>query len=217
MSQVDDVLIELVCLGVWNSAPWGEAMASEQPVSGQRGRDLLPFLYDELRRLAAARLAGENPGQTLQPTALVHEAYLRIVGSEDPARWANDAHFFAAASEAMRRILVENARRKRTLKRGGDRCIVGSDRLQELPDATLRDKVAVESLAEKEMDVLALDGALQKLHEVDSQKAQLVQMRYFGGLTLEQAALALGISRATADRYWAFSKAWLLREIRDTP
>jgi RNA polymerase sigma factor (TIGR02999 family) len=161
---------------------------------------LLPLVYDELRRLAAQRLAHEQAGQTLQPTALVHEAYLRLVGADAQAHWDGRGHFFAAAAEAMRRILVENARRKRSLKRGGNRS------RQDLEE----DLAAV---PEPREDLLALDEALNKLAAKDPLKAQLVQLRYFGGLTGEEAALALGISSTTAERYWTYARAWLQREI----
>jgi RNA polymerase sigma factor (TIGR02999 family) len=159
---------------------------------------LLPLVYDELRRLAAQKLAHEKPGQTLSATALVHEAYLRLVGSEQT--WEGRVHFFAAAAEAMRRILVENARRKRSQKHGGG--LVRHD-VDDVPVAT----------PEPAPDVLALDEALSKLAAVDRVKADLVQLRYFAGLTLEQAATLLGISPATADRYWAYARAWLHQEI----
>jgi RNA polymerase sigma factor (TIGR02999 family) len=161
---------------------------------------LLPLVYDELRKLAARRLAHEKPGQTLQATALVHEAYLRLVGS-DPARtWDGRGHFFAAAAEAMRRILVENARRKQSRKHGGD---------QRRADLDLDALVA----PEPEMDLLALDAALDRLAERDPQKARLVELRYFAGLTGEQAAAVLGISPSGVDRQWTYTRAWLRREL----
>lgn len=160
---------------------------------------LLPLVYEELRRLAAARLSREPAGQTLQPTALVHEAWLRLVGSPDAedAGWNSRGHFFGAAAEAMRRILVENARRKHSLKQGGDWNRV------ELRDG---DAVASESRA---VDLLMLDEALVRFESEDPQKALLVKLRYFGGLTLEEAAAAIDVSRATADRYWSYARAWL--------
>jgi RNA polymerase sigma factor (TIGR02999 family) len=167
--------------------------------------ELLPAVYEELRRLAARRLAQERPGQTLQPTALVHEAYLRLVGSGDrnPAGWQGRAHFFAAAAEAMRRILIDHARRKAAERHGGQRKRVA---LTDVADAQL----AVEPPSE---DVLALDEALGKLAAEDPAKADLVKLRYFAGLTLEQAANTLGFSRATAARHWAYARAWLHQEI----
>jgi RNA polymerase sigma factor (TIGR02999 family) len=167
----------------------------------QAASQLLPLVYEELRRLASQRLAQEKPGQTLEPTALVHEAYLRLVGAQNgSAGWDSRGHFFAAAAEAMRRILVENVRRKRSLKRGGDR--VRQD---------LGEELAI--MSEPHEDVLALDEALNKLALKDPRKAQLVQLRYFAGLTIEEAARALGISSTTAERYWTYARAWLQREI----
>lgn len=164
---------------------------------------LLPLVYDELRKLAAARMAQESPGQTLQATALVHEAYLRLIsGSGHEAQsWDGRGHFFAAASEAMRRILVENARRKQQLKHGGDRDRVDVDELE------------IEAPSPRE-DLLALDAALTKLQSVDGTTAQLVHLRYFAGLTLADAANLLGISTRTADRTWSYARAWLGREIQ---
>jgi RNA polymerase sigma factor (TIGR02999 family) len=159
---------------------------------------LLPLVYDELRQLAAAQMAREKPGQTLDATALVHEAYLRLVGDQ---QFANRRHFFAAAAEAMRRILVENARRKRSLKRGGDR--------QRL-DLDLEQPVEV-GRSER---LLALDEALERLGMHDPDKAQLVKLRYFAGMTIEQAAHTLGISVTTANRWWNYARAWLHYEIR---
>lgn len=160
---------------------------------------LLPLVYDELRRLAAARLAQEAPGQTLQPTALVNEAYLRLVGAGD-SRWETRGHFFSAAAEAMRRILIDRARSKRRQKRGG-----GAVRL-ELKELDL-------AAPPPDEELLALDEALSRLEREDPAKAELVKLRFFAGLTVEQAAQALGISRATADRHWAFARAWLYHEI----
>jgi RNA polymerase sigma factor (TIGR02999 family) len=165
---------------------------------------LLPLVYDELRQLAAHRLAHQTPGQTLQPTALVHEAYLRLVGdSAGDQDWDNRGHFFAAAAEAMRRILVENARRKGRRKRGGG--------------LTRRDLEAAEQVTVPEVreDLLALDEALTKLASTDSQAAQLVQLRYFAGLSIPEAAKTLGVSPRTADRLWAFARVWLLREVSE--
>jgi RNA polymerase sigma factor (TIGR02999 family) len=170
---------------------------------------ILPLVYDELRRLAAQRLAGEKPGQTLQATALVHEAYLRLVAGGDPAtphapHWNSRGHFFAAAAEAMRRILVENARRKQTGKRGG-----GWVR-QELDDLDL----AVPDTPE---DVLALDEALEKLAAADRVASEVVRLRYFAGLPIPEVAQLLGISPRSADRLWAYARAWLHQEIQGTP
>jgi RNA polymerase sigma factor (TIGR02999 family) len=164
--------------------------------------ELLPLVYDELRKLAAVRLAEEKPGQTLQPTALIHEAYLRLVGGSQPRDWNGRGHFFAAAAEAMRRILVESARRKKTLKRGGERTRVELDEI-----------AAPEGRAD---ELLAISDALDELEREDPAKAALVKLRYFTGLTLQEAADALGISRATADRHWGFAKAWLYRRISGT-
>jgi RNA polymerase sigma factor (TIGR02999 family) len=167
---------------------------------------LLPLVYEELRRLAAHKLARETPGQTLQATALVHEAYLRLVGSGEASstqarHWSGRGHFFAAAAEAMRRILVENCRRKASLKRGG-----GLLR-QELPESELAAPAASD-------DLLALDEALTQLAQTDAVAAELVKLRYFAGLTSQQAAEALGISARTADRTWAYARAWLLKKIQ---
>jgi RNA polymerase sigma factor (TIGR02999 family) len=165
----------------------------------QAASQLLPLVYDELRRLAAARIAGEDAGHTLQPTALVHEAYLKLVGTDPQHPWNGRVHFFAAAAEAMRRILIDHARKKHRLRRGG-----GMKRL----DLENIDNFA--QVAESGADeILALDEALAQLTSVAPRKAELVRLRYFAGLTLEQAAELLGISRATADRDWAFARAWL--------
>jgi RNA polymerase sigma factor (TIGR02999 family) len=161
--------------------------------------ELLPLVYEELRLLAAQKLSNESPGQTLQATALVHEAYLRLVGNETPT-WQNRRHFFGAAAEAMRRILIDTARRKLTGKRGGGRQRIDLERMNP----------AVEGPSE---DLLALDEALQKLEHKDKLKADLVKLRYFAGLTGAQAAQALAISHATADEYWAYARAWLKVEI----
>jgi RNA polymerase sigma factor (TIGR02999 family) len=163
---------------------------------------LLPLVYEELRILAAQKLSQERPGQTLQPTALVHEAYLRLVDA-DGQNWQDRGHFFIAAAEAMRRILIENARRKQRCKRGG-----GRHRL----DLNQADVSAEES----SNDLIALDEALARLAEEDAVKADLVKLRYFAGLTAEQAAEALGISRATAARYWSYARAWLFHELDGT-
>ena len=160
---------------------------------------LLPLVYDELRQLAAAKLAHEARGQTLQATALVHEAYLRLIGGAEP-RFETRGHFFTSAAEAMRRILIDRARSRGRQKRGG-----GARRL-ELAELDL-------ACPPPDADLLDLDDALSKLEAMDPVKANLVKLRFFAGLTVEQAATALGISRATADRYWSFARAWLFHEI----
>lgn len=169
--------------------------------NAQAAEELLPAVYEELRLLAAQKLSGERPGQTLQATALVHEAYIRLVGTDD-CGWDNRGHFFKAAAEAMRRILIENARRKKSPKHGGGRKKV------DLNEAVL----AVDSGASSE-NIIALDEALEKLSKMDEIKAELVKLRYFAGLTSKQAAEILDISPTTAKRYWTYSRAWLLREI----
>jgi RNA polymerase sigma factor (TIGR02999 family) len=163
---------------------------------------LLPLVYDELRKLAAQKLAQEKPGQTLQATALVHEAYLRLVGNDQAEHWNSRGHFFAAAAEAMRRILVESARRKMADKRGGG--------LQRVPIATI-DAPA----PERSDDILALDEALAVLEQTDRSAAQLVKLRYFAGMTGREAADALGLAPRTADALWAYARAWLLGRLRD--
>lgn len=160
---------------------------------------LLPLVYDELRKLASAKLAQEKPGQTLQATALVHEAYLRMVGGEASQSYRDRRHFFASAATAMRRILIDGARAKRSQKRGGD--------FERIPLDDIADSVSNE-------DLLALNEALEKLAEEDPLKAQLVELRYFAGLTGDQAAEVLGISPSAADRHWAFARAWLKAEVR---
>lgn len=162
--------------------------------------DLLPLVYDELRKLAAARMASEAADHTLQATALVHDAYLRLIGPADEARWENRGHFFAAAAEAMRRILVDAARRKRREKHGGS-----FHRLE-------LEGVPVAAPAPRD-DLVALDEALTRLAETDPQAARLVELRHFAGLTVPEAAQVLGISARSADRVWAFARAWLHREI----
>jgi RNA polymerase sigma factor (TIGR02999 family) len=169
----------------------GDPSAAEQ---------LLPLIYDELRKLAAAKLAHEKPGQTLQATALVHEAYLRLVDAEKTQRWNSRGHFFGAAAEAMRRLLVEQARRKSTLKAGGD--------LQRV-DICVVDAV----VAGPRLDLLALDEALQRLGDMDPRKAELVKLRFFAGLTNQQAAEVLGVATSTADADWAYAKCWLRVEM----
>ena len=169
---------------------------------GARATDeLLPLVYHELRRQAAARMAHEPAGQTLQPTALVHEAWLRLIGNGD-CMWQNRAHFFGAAAEAMRRILIENARRKSRLKRGGDQVRVDLDQL-DLAATTPDEKV------------LLIDEALQRLRVQDEEKAQVVTLKFFGGLTNHEVADALGVTERTVERHWAYAKAWLFREIRE--
>jgi len=163
--------------------------------------DLLPVVYDEFRKLAAARLAAEAPGHSLNPTALVHEAYLRLIGDQ---QFDGCSHFFAAAAEARRRILVETARRKRSAKRGGGRARL------EFEDEQLTGP-------EPREDLLALDEALNKLAALNREAADLVQLRYFAGLTLPEAAQALGISPRTAGRLWAYARAWLCREVEGAP
>jgi RNA polymerase sigma factor (TIGR02999 family) len=176
----------------------GDPRAAEQ---------LLPLVYDELRKLARRKLAQEKPGQTLQATALVHEAFMRLAGdasSPGDRAWNSRGHFFGAAAEAMRRILVENARRKNRLKHGGDR------RRVELESAC-------EVSAAPSLDLVALDEALTKLAQVEPAKAELVKLRFFAGLTMPEAAAVLNISLATAERYWTFAKSWLYAELADDP
>jgi len=163
--------------------------------------ELLPLVYEELRKLAAAKMAYESSNQTLQPTALVHEAWLRLTGNEN-VKWDGRAHFFGAAAEAMRRILIDNARRKRALRHGG-----GQQRLDIA-------EVEIAMLA-KDDELLAMDEALDKLSALDKPKADLVKLRYFAGLTIEESAGILGISLPTAKRWWAYSRAWLFHQIQD--
>jgi RNA polymerase sigma factor (TIGR02999 family) len=163
---------------------------------------LLPLVYEELRKLAAVRLAQEKPGQTLQATALVHEAYLKLVNTEEARQWNSRGHFFGAAAEAMRRILVDSAKRKQSAKRGGQLQRVGLD----------DDQIEAPS---RGIDLIALDEALGRLAVHDSRKAELVKLRYFAGLTLRQAADALRISESTADADWAYAKSWLRVHIDD--
>jgi RNA polymerase sigma factor (TIGR02999 family) len=164
--------------------------------------ELLPLVYDELRKLAVARMVAEQPGHTLDATALVHEAYLRLVGPADANRWADRAHFFAAAAEAMRRILVESARRKATLKRGGDR-----DRID-------LDALSARTAEERPDELLALDEALTELEGHDPRAAALVKLRYFAGLSHREAADSLGITRREADRSWLLARTWLYTRLR---
>jgi RNA polymerase sigma factor (TIGR02999 family) len=178
--------------GILSAIERGDTQAAEQ---------LLPLVYDELRKLAAQRLAQEKPGQTLQATALVHEAYLRLVDVDQARRWDSRGHFFAAAAEAMRRILVNRAREKRRLKRGGELQRLDLE-LAEIP------------LDDPGDDLIALDEALEKLGREDAACAALVKLRFFAGLTQHESARALGIARRTADRHWAYAKAWLYDELR---
>ena len=175
-------------------------LAAIEQGDAQAADELLPAVYEELRRLAAQKMSRESPGQTLQATALVHEAYIRLVGEDK--NWKGRTHFFAAAAEAMRRILIENARRKKRLKRGGDRHRVELDNADLAADGP-------------STDLVALDEALKKLAAEDPVKAELVKLRYFAGLTVVQSANILNISRATADRYWSYARAWLFHEINN--
>lgn len=169
--------------------------------NAQAAQELLPLVYDALRRLAAHKMAHETPGQTLQPTALVHEAWLRLGGQENQA-WNGRPHFFGAAAEAMRRILIDNARRKRALRHGGGR--------QRLDVQELEIAVTV-----PDEDLLEVNEALERFAAQDKQKAELVKLRYFTGLTIDEAAEILGISAPTANRWWAYARAWLHKEIED--
>src|SRR5262245_6895068 len=177
---------------VLNAIEHGDPSAAEQ---------LLPLVYDELRKLAAAKLAQEKPGQTLQATALVHEAYLRLVHVDQAQHWHTRGHFFGAAAEAMRRVLVNRARDKRRRKRGGDQQRIDLERIQVADQAD-------------ERELIAIDDALQELGRKNSPCAELVKLRFFTGLTLDEAAAALGIARRTANRYWAFARAWLYDALR---
>lgn len=163
--------------------------------------ELLPLVYNELRRLAGHRMKREADGHTLQPTALVHEAYMRLVGNDDAQQWDNRGHFFAAAAEAMRRILIESARRRNSLKRGGGRA-----RFEIAEDDAIVEAINTEEL-------LDLDDALTKLSESEPELAKLVELRYFAGLTVEESAQVLGVSPRTVKRNWAFARAWLGREM----
>ena len=181
---------------ILNAIEAGEPMAAAE---------LLPLVYDELRKLAAARLADERPGQTLQATALVHEAYVRLVGTGQPREWSGRAHFFAAAAVAMRRILVDDARRKQAEKPGGGMRRVGLD-------ATAPAAPPDESAAD---DLLALDEALRLFEAEEPLRARLVKLRYFAGLSIPEAAAALGVSVATAKRHWVYARSWLYGKIRN--
>ncbi len=182
MKQVTEIL---------NAIHAGDAGAADQ---------LLPLVYEELRKLARSRLAREAPDQTMSPTALVHEVYLRLVDVEQRQVWESRGHFFAAAAEAMRRILVENARRRQSLKHGGGQVH------HELDEARI-------AAPDVNVDILILDEALNRLEAADRQAAELVKLRYFSGLTIPEAAEILGVSTRTAERLWTFAKAWLYREI----
>ena len=179
-----------------------DAAAAGDPTAAA---ELLPLVYDELRQLAAARMAAEAPGQTLQPTALVHEAYLRLVGNDPGVQWNGRGHFFAAAAEAMRRILVDNARRRHSGKRGGEMRRVDLD-------AAAPAVLPEESAAE---DLLALDEALRQFEAEEPLRARLVKLRYFAGLSIPEAAAALGVSVATAKRHWVYARSWLYGKIRN--
>ena len=164
---------------------------------------LLPVVYQELRRLAAAYIRNEKPGQTLQPTALVHEAYLRLM-KDRPERWQNRAHFCAIAAHSMRQILIERARARNAQKRWGDKARVTLDE-------------ALVHGGEQSVDLLALDAALERLAALDAEQARIVELRFFGGLTVEETADALGVSPATVKRHWTVARAWLARELADRP
>lgn len=168
----------------------------------QAAEQLLPLVYDELRKLAAQKMAQEKPGQTLQATALVHEAYLRLVDREQVQQWGDRGFFFAAAAEAMRRILVENARRKKRLKRGGDRHRFDLDEVAETSE-------------QADDRLLAVHEALDRLDAEDPQAAQLVKLRFFAGMSITDAAEVLGISRASAYEQWSYARAWLRCEVED--
>jgi RNA polymerase sigma factor (TIGR02999 family) len=186
MSDVSQILSQI---------EYGDPAAAEK---------LLPLVYDELRRLASVRMAAESPAHTLSATALVHEAYLRLVGSDNGAHWDHRGHFFAAAAESMRRILVDRARRKAAFRHGGE--LVRVELTPELAAAP-----------EVQEDLIALDEALNRLAVEDPLKANLVKLRYFAGLSLTESAAALGISERTAGRHWAFARAWLRRAVEGTP
>lgn len=171
--------------------------AAQDPQAAQK---LLPLVYEELRRLAAAKLAHERPGQTLDATALVHEVYMRLVGGTSPPNWSDQSHFIRAAAEAMRRILIDQARRKRSLKQGGE---LGRVELA----------VVEPAVPDGDVDVLALDEALDRLAARDAQAAELVKLRFFAGLTAAEAAAAIGVSERTADRVWTYARSFLLMEL----
>src|SRR4051812_32852631 len=177
-----------------------EMLQSLGAESAKPSADLLPLVYDELRRHAAVRMARESAGQTMQPTALVHEAWLRVIGDGDQ-RWQNRAHFFGAAAEAMRRILIESARRKSRLKRGGDQVRLEFDELQ-LAASTPDDKM------------LMIDDALERLRAADEEKARVVVLKFFGGRTNHEVAEIMGVTERTVERHWAYAKAWLFQSIQ---
>ena len=181
-----------------------QILGAMQQGDPKAAEELLPLVYQELRKLAACKMANESHGQTLQPTSLVHEAWLRLVDKDGQAQFQNRAHFFGAAAEAMRRILIDNARRKKALRHGG-----GQQRLDihelEIATATADDQL------------LAVNEALDKLAAQDKEAADLVKLRYFVGMTMEEAAQALGIGEATAYRNWAYARAWLFKEIKSQP
>jgi len=183
LSQITQIL---------NAAERGDPQAAEE---------LLPLVYEELRKLAAARMANESAGHTLQPTALVHEAWVRLAGNDAKAQFANRAHFFAAAAEAMRRILIERARRKGAEKRGGNWERIDLDKVEVAVDAD-------------DDTLLLVNEALEKLAREDASAAEVAKLRFFGGLTLEEAAQVLGVTERTANRYWAFARVWLFDEVR---
>jgi RNA polymerase sigma factor (TIGR02999 family) len=179
-----------------------QLLANIQQGDPNAAEQLLPLVYDELRRLASQWLAQENPGQTLQATALVHEAFVRLTGNNSESEWDNRGHFFGAAAEAMRRLLVENARRKKRRKHGGDRLRVEWEAAESV------------SLMPSE-DILALDEAMNRLTLHDPIKAEVVKLRFFTGLTMQEIALALGLSLATVERYWTFARTWLYAELAE--
>jgi RNA polymerase sigma factor (TIGR02999 family) len=178
-----------------------QILAAAEAGDPKAAAELLPLVYDELRKLAAARLADEKPGQTLQATALVHEAYLRLVGGTQPQDWNGRGHFFAAAAEAMRRIVVESARRKRSAKHGGQRARIDLDEVLVVGD-------------EPRHDLLDLDELLDQLAGADPKAAELVKLRFFAGLTGDQAAEVLGIASRSADLLWAYARAWLFEKLQ---
>src|SRR5262245_7017246 len=199
-----------MCLIIWRGRPESDSTSAVSDVThilaaieqgdANAADKLLPLVYEELRKLAAHRMANEAAGQTLQPTALVHEAWLRLVGEQNP-KFANRAHFFAAAAEAMRRILIDNARRKRAVRHGGGQQRVDVEQVQLVPSTD-------------DDQLLAVNEALDKLAAQSKPEAELVKLRYFAGMTLEEAAQVLGFSARTADNYWAHARAWLFREIK---